>query len=66
VALGQLVGDRLVYEPINSCILLPAWSTAEVVAVDDLAPTAPRSIPCSRRWSITTARNAVSARQASS
>jgi xanthine dehydrogenase small subunit len=39
VALGQLVGDRLVYVPINSCILLTGMVDGkEVVAVDDLAP----------------------------
>jgi xanthine dehydrogenase small subunit len=40
VALGRLVGDRLVYEPVNSCILLTGMVDGkEVVAVDDLAPS---------------------------
>lgn len=37
VALGRVVGGRLVYEPVNSCIFLTAMADGkEVVAVDDL------------------------------
>jgi xanthine dehydrogenase small subunit len=39
VALGRVVGGRLVYEPVNSCIFLTGMADgADVVAVDDLAP----------------------------
>jgi xanthine dehydrogenase small subunit len=38
VVLRRLDGDRLVYEPVNSCILLAGQADgAEVIAVDDLA-----------------------------
>src|SRR5687767_12639311 len=38
VALGRMVGDRLVYEPVNSCILMSGMADGrDVVAVDDLA-----------------------------
>jgi xanthine dehydrogenase small subunit len=39
VALGRLVGGKLVYQPVNSCILMTGMADgADVVAVDDLAP----------------------------
>jgi xanthine dehydrogenase small subunit len=39
VALGRVVNGRLVYEPVNSCILLTGMVDGkDVVAVDDLAP----------------------------
>jgi xanthine dehydrogenase small subunit len=39
VALGRLLGGRLVYEPVNSCILMTGMADgSDVVAVDDLAP----------------------------
>jgi xanthine dehydrogenase small subunit len=38
VVLRRLDGDRLVYQPVNSCILLAGQADgAEVIAVDDLA-----------------------------
>ena len=41
VAVGRLRGGRVVYEPTNSCIqLLGALDGAEVVTVEDLAPSA--------------------------
>lgn len=41
VAVGRLRGGRVVYEPANSCIqLLGTLDGAEVVTVDDLAPSA--------------------------
>jgi xanthine dehydrogenase small subunit len=39
VALGRVVDGKLVYQPVNSCILLTGIADgADVVAVDDLAP----------------------------
>jgi xanthine dehydrogenase small subunit len=39
VALGRLVDGKVVYEPVNSCILMTGMADgADVVAVDDLAP----------------------------
>jgi xanthine dehydrogenase small subunit len=39
VALGRVVNGRMVYEPVNSCILLTGMVDGkDVVAVDDLAP----------------------------
>jgi xanthine dehydrogenase small subunit len=39
VALGRMIEGRLVYEPVNSCILLTGMVDGkEVVVVDDLAP----------------------------
>jgi xanthine dehydrogenase small subunit len=39
VALGRVVEGKLVYQPVNSCILLTGMADgADVVAVDDLAP----------------------------
>ena len=60
VAVGRLRrGGRLVYEPVNSCILLLGMlDGAEVVTVDDLAAPAIRCIPSSRRWSMRTLRSA--------
>ena len=53
------------YEPVNACILLLGQvDGAEVLTVEDLAEGA-RCIPSSRRWSISTPRNAASARPAS-
>jgi xanthine dehydrogenase small subunit len=38
VALGRLVAGKLVYQPVNSCILMTGMADgADVVAVDDLA-----------------------------
>ena len=57
---------QLVYEPVNACILLLGQlDGAELITVEDLAAGRARCIRCSRRWSITTARNAASARRAS-
>ncbi|MFW6077233.1 MAG: xanthine dehydrogenase small subunit [Hyphomicrobiales bacterium] len=39
VALGRIIDGKLVYEPVNSCILMTGMADgADVVAVDDLAP----------------------------
>ena len=39
VAIGRMIGDRLVYEPVDSCIFLTGMADGkDVVAVDDLAP----------------------------
>ena len=46
VAVGRLRGGRVVYEPTNSCIqLLGALDGAEVVTVEDLAPSATKLHP---------------------
>ena len=49
VAVGRLRAGRLVYEPVNSCIqLLGMMDGAEVVTVDDLAPSSDRLHPVQR------------------
>ena len=46
VAVGRLRAGRLVYEPVNACILLLGMIDAtEVVTVDDLAPSSDRMHP---------------------
>lgn len=46
VAVGRLRGGRVVYEPTNSCIqLLGTLDGAEVVTVDDLAPSTTKLHP---------------------
>ena len=68
VLVGRLADGELVYESVNACIrFLGSLDGSHVVTVEHLrgARTA-RCIRCSRRWSISTARNAASARRASS
>ena len=49
VAVGRLRAGRLVYEPVNSCIqLLGMIDGAEIVTVDDLAPSSDRLHPVQR------------------
>ena len=49
VAVGRLRAGRLVYEPVNSCIqLLGMMDGAEIVTVDDLAPSGGRLHPVQR------------------
>ncbi len=67
VVLGRLRDGALVYEPVNACILLLGQvDGGEVVTVEDLAEGGRPASRCRRRWSSTTARNAASARRASS
>ena len=66
VVLSQLRGGRLTYEPVNACILLlgPGRRRRSHHRRGSRRGRR-RCIPCSRRWSTCTARNAASARRAS-
>ena len=66
VVLRRLRGERLVYEPVNACILLagPGRRHRGDHGRGSRARRR-RCIRCSRRWSTITARNAASARRAS-
>ena len=60
-------GGKLVYESVNACIrFLGSLDGCHVVTVEHLQRATARCIRCSRRWSTSTARNAASARRASS
>ena len=68
VLVGRLLDGKLVYESVNACIrFVGSLDGCHVVTVEHLARRrTARCIRCSRRWSISTARNAASARRASS
>ena len=67
VLVGRLSQGKLVYESVNACIrFVGSLDGCHVVTVEHLAAQRRRRcIRCSRRWSISTARNAASARRAS-
>ena len=66
VALGRLRDGRLVYEPVNACILLLGQvDGAEVVTVEDLAGAGRAASGAGGDGRRITARNAASARPAS-
>ena len=59
--LRKVVDGRLVYQPVNACILLAGQADgSDVIAVDDLAADALH--PVQRQWSRRTVRSVVSAR----
>ena len=62
VLVGRLTDNGLAYAPVNACIrFLASVNGCHVVTIEHLA----RCTRSSRRWSIITAPNAVSARRAS-
>ena len=67
IALGTLKEGKIRYEAVNSCIqLMGQVDGKEIIAVDDLAQREGNCIPSRKPWCDTTARNAASARRASS
>ena len=66
VAVCRPRDGRLVYEPVNACIRLLAPSMAAMLSPSTTLPRMASCTRCNRPWSTITARNAASARRASS
>ena len=66
VLVGRLTARELVYESVNACIrFVGSLDGCHVVTVEASRGGRAACIPCSRRWSSTTARSAASARRVS-
>ena len=66
VVLRRLRGERLVYEPVNACILLAGQADgSEIITVEDLARDGDAASGAAGDGRPCTARNAASARPAS-